>query len=428
LGGLVLCFVLAFPFPVLFVPAQLLGLVLLLLLIWDAGQLFGRQVDFRVQRQVPKVLNLADEHTIRLYLDNRSKHSWSLTVIDELPVPFQIRDFSQSLLLPAGAEKTIRYTLRPVQRGAYFFGRVHLFIRSFPGFLERRMSYLNDAMEVAVYPSIQQMKNLELLAFNQLSSHQGLKRIRRIGHSYEFERIKNYVRGDDHRSVNWKASSRRHSLMVNQYQDERTQQVYCLIDKSRVMRMPFNDLSLMDYAINASLVISNIVLRKYDRAGLITFSDKLGATIKAERKASQLNTILHALYREKERRGEADYDLLYHASRKLIAGRSLLLLFTNFESTYALERVLPVLRRMNQRHLLVVIFFENTELHDFARQPARDLESIYHQTIAEKFLAEKVQLVQKLRQYGIQSILTAPEDLSVRTVNKYLELKARGLI
>jgi uncharacterized protein (DUF58 family) len=184
----------------------------------------------------------------------------------------------------------------------------------------------------------------------------------------------------------------------------------------------------MDYAINASLVISNIVLRKYDRAGLITFSDKLGATIKAERKASQLNTILHALYREKERKGEADYDLLYHASRKLIAGRSLLLLFTNFESTYALERVLPVLRRMNQRHLLVVIFFENTELHDFARQPARDLESIYHQTIAEKFLAEKVQLVHKLRQYGIQSILTAPEDLSVRTVNKYLELKARGLI
>lgn len=283
-------------------------------------------------------------------------------------------------------------------------------------------------MEVPVYPSIQQMKNMELLAFNRISTRQGIKRIRRIGHSYEFEQIKNYVRGDDYRSVNWKASSRRHNLMVNQYQDERSQQVYCAIDKSRVMRMPFNELSLIDYAINASLVISNIALQKYDKAGLITFSDKLGATIKADSKATQLNKILHALYKEKERSLEANYDLLYYASRKLISGRSLILLFTNFESNYALERALPVLRRMNRMHLLVVIFFENTEIRGFARQKADSLEDIYHQTIAEKFLSEKAQMVHKLRQYGIQSILTPPEDLSVNTVNKYLELKSRGLI
>jgi uncharacterized protein (DUF58 family) len=216
--------------------------------------------------------------------------------------------------------------------------------------------------------------------------------------------------------------------MVNQYQDERSQQVYCVIDKSRVMRMPFHELSLIDYAINASLVISNIALQKYDKAGLITFSDKLGSTIKADSKATQLNKILHALYKEKERSLEANYDLLYYASRKLISGRSLLLLFTNFESNYALERALPVLRRMNRMHLLVVIFFENTEIRDFAQQKANSLEDIYHQTIAEKFLSEKAQMVHKLRQYGIQSILTPPEDLSVNTVNKYLELKSRGLI
>jgi uncharacterized protein (DUF58 family) len=154
----------------------------------------------------------------------------------------------------------------------------------------------------------------------------------------------------------------------------------------------------------------------------------LGSTIKADSKATQLNKILHALYKEKERSLEANYDLLYYASRKLISGRSLLLLFTNFESNYALERALPVLRRMNRMHLLVVIFFENTEIRDFAQQKANSLEDIYHQTIAEKFLSEKAQMVHKLRQYGIQSILTPPEDLSVNTVNKYLELKSRGLI
>ena len=427
-GGLILCFVLGFPIPVLFPIAQGLGVVLLALIFLELFLLFGRNIDFHCERHVPKLLNLADPNNIRIQIENQGSTNWRVKVLDELPIQFQVRDFEESVLLPAGAEKILQYDVRPVKRGAYFFGKLHLFICSTLGLLERRLSYLEAPMEVPVYPSIQQMKNMELLAFNRISTRQGIKRIRRIGHSYEFEQIKNYVRGDDYRSVNWKASSRRHNLMVNQYQDERSQQVYCAIDKSRVMRMPFNELSLIDYAINASLVISNIALQKYDKAGLITFSDKLGATIKADSKATQLNKILHALYKEKERSLEANYDLLYYASRKLISGRSLILLFTNFESNYALERALPVLRRMNRMHLLVVIFFENTEIRGFARQKADSLEDIYHQTIAEKFLSEQAQMVHKLRQYGIQSILTPPEDLSVNTVNKYLELKSRGLI
>ena len=135
-----------------------------------------------------------------------------------------------------------------------------------------------------------------------------------------------------------------------------------------------------------------------------------------------------ALYKEKERPLEANYELLYHASRKLIKGRSLLLLYTNFESSYALERVLPILRRINNIHLLVVVFFENTEIKAFAGEEVSDTESIYYQTVAQKFIAEKAQMVQKLRQYGIQAILTKPEEPSINAINKYLELKSRGLI
>ena len=192
--------------------------------------------------------------------------------------------------------------------------------------------------------------------------------------------------------------------------------------------MPFNGLSLLDYAINTSLAISNIALKKYDKAGLITFSDKIGATVKADRKANQLNKILHALYNEQERPLEANYELLYHIARKLVNGRSLLLLFTNFESMNALDRVLPLLRRINNLHLLVVIFFENAEVQDFVRQEVKTVEGIYTQTVAQKFLAEKAAMSQKLRQHGIQSILTRPEDLSMNTINKYLELKSRGMI
>jgi uncharacterized protein (DUF58 family) len=272
------------------------------------------------------------------------------------------------------------------------------------------------------------MKHYELLAFNRVNTQQGLRKIRRIGHSYEFEQIKNYVPGDDYRSLNWRATGRLHRLMVNQYEDERSQQVYSIIDKSRAMKMPFNGLSLLDYAINTSLAISNIALKKYDKAGLITFSDKIGTTIKADRKANQLNKILHALYNEAERPLEANYELLYHIARKLVNGRSLLLLYTNFESMYALDRVLPNLRRINNLHLLVVIFFENTEIQDFIKQEVTTMEGIYTQTVAQNFLAEKSAMANKLHQLGIQTILTRPEDLSMNTINKYLELKSRGLI
>jgi uncharacterized protein (DUF58 family) len=426
-GGVILLFVLAFPFPFLF-PVGLAAFVLALaLFLTDWLMLFNRSTQLKVRRRLPKVFSLGDPNEVKLELENRSRQTLYLTVIDELPVQFQIRDFEKTLSLQARDEKALHYQLTPTSRGAYQFGDIQVFMQTWMGLVQRRYTH-HYPMEAPVFPSIIQMKKYELKAFHRLTNQEGIKKIRRIGHSYEFEQIKNYVRGDDYRSVNWKATGRRAELMVNQYEDERAQQVYCLIDKSRAMKMPFEDLSLMDYAINTALVISNIALQKHDKAGLITFSDKIGTTLKADRKANQLNRILQALYKEKERPLEANYELLYQIARKLVKGRSLLLLFTNFESAFGLDRVLPILRRINALHLLVVVIFENTEIQAYTRQKAKTIEDIYTQTVAQKFLAEKRQMVQKLKQFGIQAILTSPEDLSVNTINKYLELKSRGLI
>lgn len=426
-GSIAGLFVLSFPLAFLFPVAQTVLALAVILVMVEALILFNQAVGVKVRRYLPKVFSLGDPNAVRIRLQNRSKLRLTLSLIDELPVEFQKRDFSVQLRLEPLEEKELTYELTPTQRGAYTFGAVNVFIETALGLLQRRLVH-DFPMEVPVFPSIIQMKQFELKAFDRISHNQGIKRIRRLGHSYEFEQIKNYVRGDDYRSINWKASSRRAQLMVNQYEDERAQQVYSIIDKSRAMRMPFSGLSLMDYAINTSLAISNIALQKHDRAGLLTFSDKIGTTLKADRKVNQLNKILNALYKEKERNLEANYELLYHAARKLIKGRSLLILYTNFESTYALERVLPILRRINNLHLLVVVFFENTEIKDFVKSQVDNTEDIYHQTVAQQFIAEKAAMVHKLKQYGIQAILTKPQDLTVNTINKYLELKSRGLI
>lgn len=427
LGALVVVFTTGFWWPPLFFIGQVALLSLITLCFVDGLLLFARPYRFRVRRQLPRVLSLGDETEVKISLQNRNNIRLQIEVVDELPYQLQIRDFSSTVTLAPEESTDIHYPIRPTTRGAYEFGRILLFLSTPLSLLERRYSK-DSTTELPVYPSIVQMKQFEMRAFERTSMPGGLKNMRRIGHSYEFDQIKNYVRGDDYRSINWKATGRRGQLMVNQYEDERAQQIYCVIDKSRVMRMPFDGLTLMDHAINTSLVLSNIALKKHDRAGLLTFSDKIGAVLKADSRAAQLNKILQTLYKESERTTEANYELLYYFSRKLVSGRSLLVLFTNFESMYALDRVLPILRRISAFHLLVVVFFENSAIREFSQQAPTNVEGIYQQTIARKFLAEKGAMVQKLRQYGIQAVLTSPEDLSMDTINKYLELKARGLI
>lgn len=373
------------------------------------------------------VFSLSDENPVELSLSSNAKLELRLHIIDELPYQLQKRDFSISLRLKPGERKKITYTVRPVKRGEYIFRNINIYAQSLFGLIERRF-VIEEQNITHVYPSVMQMKKYELRTMNRIAFFEGVKKMRRIGHSYEFDQIKQYVQGDDIRSINWKATGRVGELMVNHYEDEKAQQLYCIIDKSRTMKMPFDNLSLMDYSVNASLVISNIAMRKEDKAGLITFSDKIGTTLHPEKHKAQLKKILEALYNEKERFHEANYELLYLHIRNTVRVRSLLFLFTNFESFYAIERVVNILRKINKLHLLVVIFFENDEIARYGRSEADTMHDVYLTTTAQRFVIEKKLIQQELAKYGIQTIITSPADLSINTINKYLELKARGLI
>lgn len=422
-----LFFVFGFPFAFLFIVAKILFVLWIIVFLYDLSNLFSSSTNFSCDRSTSRLMSLGDDNEIRIHIRNQSPINFSVKIIDELPAQFQKRDFEIIQTLDAGEQKTIAYFLHPVRRGEFNFGNTNIYIQSKIGLATRRIIF-NQQKSVPVYPSILQMKTMELKAFSKISTFQGIKRLRRLGHSYEFEQIKNYVAGDDYRSINWKATSRKSDLMVNQYEDEKAQQIYSLVDKSRSMRLPFAGMSLLDYAINTSLVISNIALRKQDKAGLITFSDKIETILPAERNRMQLRKILESLYKQKENQHEANFELLYTTVRNSVKGRSLLFLYTNFESQYALERVLPILRKLNRLHLLVVVFFENTEIEEFGKQNSATIRDIYYHTIAQKYSSEKKQIIQQLGQYGIQSILTDPKDLSIHTINKYLELKARGMI
>ncbi|HMG66323.1 MAG TPA: hypothetical protein VK588_01515, partial [Chitinophagaceae bacterium] len=164
---------------------------------------------------------------------------------------------------------------------------------------------------------------------------------------------------------------------------------------------------------------------RQDKAGLISFGDKAGDFLPANHRSIQMASIVQALYNLNTKFLESDFAFLHKLIKTNITQRSLLILFTNFESLTALGRQLPYLRNISQKHLLMVVFFENTSIRTLASGQAENVETLYEKVIAEKFMLEKKLIVKELQRYGIAALLTAPEKLSVDVVNKYLEIKAR---
>ncbi len=423
---LVSLFVVAFLLPVLLFWGKMLCLLLVFLLAADAVLLF-RSGSVEGSRETIHRLSNGDDNPVVVQVKNRYPFAVRVTVLDETPVQFQLRDFQLQAQLAPRRATTLRYTLRPVERGEYAFGRLNVYAES-PLRLVRRRFRLGGAEVVPTYPSFLQMRRYELMAISNRLSELGVKKIRKIGQSKEFDQIREYVLGDDQRTMNWKATARRQHLMVNTYQEEKAQHVYSLLDKGRVMQMPFEGMTLLDYAINATLVVSSIALRKQDQAGLITFNTGIDYALKASRSRSQLQKILELLYREKTAFQETDYAKLVTHIRRNIPQRSLLILYTNFESLPSLERQLPYLRIIAKAHLLLVVFFENTELDELLHLAPQTTQEIYLKTIGEKFAYEKRQIVEELKKHGIQAILTRPEQLTVNTLNRYIEIKARGML
>lgn len=423
----VILFCLSFIYPICFVVAQTVAILLAIVTFVDIVILYRYSTPFTAERSSYKLLSNGDDNPIKIHVENQTNIDFKIDIYDEQPYQLQKRDFHFGCVLKANDHQDITYVVHPTERGSYEFGAINIFLTGLIGMVRRRQ-VIAAKKAIPVYPSIIQMKKFELKAMEKTSHFYGIKKIRRIGQSYEFEQIRSYVQGDDFRKINWKATSKQNSLMINQYVEERSQMVYCFLDKSRNMKMPFYGLSLFDYALNTSLVLSNIALQKQDKAGLVSFSDKIDALVKASNKNGQLRKILETLYNQKGNFVETNYELLYIYVRRMITTRSLIFLFTNFESTYNLERNINVIRKLAKLHLLVVVFFENTEISHYLEKDARTLQDMYEHTTAEKFMFEKIAIVQKLRKYGVQTIHTKPEDLTVNSINKYLEIKAKGLL
>lgn len=424
----VFVFCLGFPYAAFVVVGKVLLSLLILAVIVDLSLLFKIKQPVRGSRILESKLSNGDYNPVILQLQGKYNFKTHLEIIDEFPFQLQLRNKKFNIRnASAYFSEEIIYEVRPTERGEYEFGNIRIFVSSPLNLIRRRVS-IHAKKTVKVYPSFIQYRKFAFLTISNRLDEAGVKKVRKLGANHEFEQIREYVRGDDYRIINWKATARKNELMVNQYQEERSQNIYCLIDKGRLMHMPFDGISLIDYAINATLVMSGIALGRGDKAGMVTFSDKIGSFIPAHSKSIQMKHISDALYDQEVRLRETDYLRLYKNIKIRIRKRSLLILFTNFDSLVSLNRQMKYLKAIAKSHLLCTVIFDNTQINERANTKAYGLTDAYRQTIAEKFQHDKRLIIRELNKNGIYSILTEPQELTVNTINKYIELKARGAI
>ncbi len=426
-GAVVVLFSLAFGYPILMKFAWGLLALLAIGLVFDLYSALKRSRNIHVSRKLSAHFSMSDENSVEILFENTNKENIKVQIIDEIPIQFQDRNFGINDTFKPFQKKRILYNLRPVTRGIFEFGNINVYLSGRLGLIEFRKIVPAES-SVKVYPSYIQMQKFEIQAFNSDRNNLGVRKIRRIGHGYDFSDIRQYVMGDDTRSINWKASSRTDNIMLNNYEDETSQQIYTVIDNSRAMRMPFNGLSLIDYSINASLAILNIAMKSKDKVGLITFSKQTQNFVPANKRNDQLTRVMDELYKIETTDWESNFADLQLTLKQKVKSRSLIMLFTNFLSLNNLKRCLPQLKLIGKNHLLVVVFFENTELTAYREEPIANTLDLASKILADKLSEEMLSVIYELQLAGIQAIQSKPEELTTHTVNKYLELKSRGLI
>lgn len=387
------------------------------------------------ERIISKKLDLGENNNISLKVSIDRGVVRKYYAVDDIPSDLGCDKDLISFKKDEDDVLVAQYNLFPLRRGAYVLGRTVLF-GSFLGFVERRFTVVDKGQNVDVYPAFSRLREKEQIARSLQVESYGSHKRQMPSHQTEFQDIREYVPGDDIRTVNWKATARVGRTMVNNFEDERSQHIYNIIDCGRTMHRTFGGLTLQDYAVNASLLLSYTALNtEGDNVGLMTYGPDGTSYLPSRSGDVQLKNIMQNLYSLKTEYGEGDLEELCLVLDRRVLRRSLVCLYTDYSSLASLDRQLPFLRRISQRHCLVVVLFLDRELESLSerkfersedeKKPKLNATRLVESTLASDLIFGKQSIIDKLHQNGIHSVATYPENLSFSIVRKYIDLKAR---
>jgi uncharacterized protein (DUF58 family) len=401
------------------------GLAVLFLLI-DLLSAVGRS-QLRAERQLNKIASLAKPHDVSLLISNLSDRTWTLDVCDDQPDGLVDEPAQQRLTIPAGKRALIHYRLEALRRGEFNLEKVFFRLHSRFGFWIRMLS--KDVQNVVqVYPDMKQLAEYAILARTNRLSLIGVRRTRKVGQDNNFERLRDYIDGDNYKHVDWRSTARRQKVTVKQFQSDHSQRLVFMVDCGRMMTNEYRGLSLVDYALNSMLMLSYVALEQRDSVGLLCFSDQVHDFVPLASGRSHMNRLLHASFDRFPTMVQSRFDSAFLHFSGHCRRRSMVVLITNVIDEVSANQVTNYLGNLTGRHLPVLALLRDHRIFDYADYPDSDETILYRSAAAAQILLWRNEVIRRMERQGVLVVDAFPDQLTSPLVNQYLEAKAKHLL
>jgi uncharacterized protein (DUF58 family) len=384
--------------------------------------------DFQIERDLEDRFSMGAENLVRIGMINQTKRTVVFIIKDEYPPQMElIGPREVRLTVPPGRRRTWSYRLLPTARGDYSFGDTVVRFRSRFGLVWCQLKY-PTARTVKVYPNIREAKRNELYAHRNRELKRGQRRSRLRGQGREFESLRDFVVGDEIRHICWAATARRGKLITRQYTIERSQNILVVLDAGRLMTARIGQLTKLDTAINAALSIAYVAVVGGDNIGLLVFSRSVLSFLPPRRDRDQIKRIIEALYNVEPEMIEPSYRRAFSFIGTNCHRRSLIVILTDLVDRDASAELLAYASKLIPRHLPLIVTIADSDLRALVRARPVAPADVYRQSVAEEVLRQREEALSQIRQLGGLALDVPAESLSFELVNKYLEVKERGLL
>lgn len=376
-----------------------------------------------VERRAPRVLSIGKPNAITLEIRSRARRRLSVSVTDDLFETATADDLPLKVELPPRGREERTYHVIPTRRGAHALGDHHVRYASPLGLWIRslRVAALSP---VKVYPDVHAVRLYDLMAQHDREPA-ALRASRKRGGESEFERLREYRRGDEFRAIDWKATARRQRLTSREYQIESNQNLLFLLDAGRLMTARTQGLSLFDHALNATLMLSHVAARAGDRVGLLAFAAEVLRYAAPAGGSGAARRIVQAGYDLHPDLVETSYGAALEHVGLHARKRSLLILFSQVVDDVAAGELLRLLRGVMPRHLPLLVLLRDVEIDALVEGAEADP---YVRGAAAELSSARDRLSRELRNLGALVLDVAPGQLTSGVIKRYLEIKARHLL
>lgn len=395
-----------------------------------------RPAQLEVRRIMPRRFMIGEENEVQIHIIlkpiRRKARAVTFTIKDEYPSELELRG-QRSLIVKTKrarngeATGNVSYKLYAASRGDYAFGNIALRWRSRWGLIIKQLSIAAEE-NVKVYPNINEAKRHELYAQRNRQLMAGMRRTRLRGQGREFESLRDYVLGDELRHVSWTATARRGKLTTRQYQIERNQSIVVMIDAGRLMTSRIEHLSKLDHAINAALAIGYVATSGGDNIGLLVFNRQVATYLPPKRGHAQLSVMTEALYNIRAEMIEPSYARAFQYLSQNCKRRSLVVILTDLVDRDASAELLAYTAALLPRHLPLIVTIGDNDLRSLVAEEPKAVADVYKQSVAEELLQQREEALARITELGGLALDVPAGQLSFQLVNKYLEVKERGLL